>query len=57
MYSFSDTEAVSSFPTAYYKDFTEVLQTVKRAIQQKYNRPLKLDLVNGYHRVDPRRGQ
>ena len=55
MYAFTDQEPTSSFPTSYYGDFTEILQTVKQAINQKYGNR-RLDLLNGYHRVDPKRG-
>eukprot|EP00111_Clytia_hemisphaerica_P023368 TCONS_00068795-protein len=55
MYAFTDQEPTSSFPASYYGDFTEILQTVKQAINQKYGNR-RLELLNGYHRVDPKRG-
>ena len=56
MYDFSDEEPTSSFPNSYYGDFSEILETVKHAIQERNNHPSSLELLHGYHRVDPKRG-
>ena len=57
MYDFSDEEPTSSFPNSYYGDFTEILKTVKNALQERNKYSSNIELIHGYHRVDPKRGK
>lgn len=56
MYDFSDEEPTSLFPNSYYGDFTEILQTVKNALQERNIHSSNMELMHGFHRVDPKRG-
>ena len=56
MYSFSDDEPTSNFPNFYYGDFSKILQTIKLTLHKQQKGPSNLQLLHGYHRVDPKRG-